>query len=501
MLHNVAVLVSGRDGAFRARCARARCGASPTTPTTAFRCSTSGSARPGPVSSPGGPTSTSWSSTTCRPRPTRTWCAWRRSAKFEDHDPAVLEAMRAAYDRGAIISPTAPARSRWARPACSTAGSARRTGVHRPAGRRVPRRQGRPEVLYADEGNVLTGAGSAAGLDASLTSGARSTAPTSPRIVARRIVVPPHRDGGQAQFIARQVVRLRRRDPRPAAHLDPREPRRGPQRRLPRPPGTHVTPHVRPPVPRRDRHHPAQLGDRPAGRRRPRSCSSAPTRPVDWIAAEVGFGNAAALRHHFTARARASARSSTGVMFCPASRRPPDELSSLRDLAGQGARQLVVEDVGLGRFGGARCSRRTPCSASSVDLARPRPRRPAGPTRRRDAVHGDVDDARVLAEDLLDLERVDVDAAADDQVLAPAVEVEVAVLVEPAVVADGERRSCSRQAAAGLLRVAEVGEPGVLGDRAPDRAVRRRRSASGRAGRGRRCRAAVSHSSLRQAVN
>src|SRR3954452_856212 len=60
-----------------------------------------------------------------------------------------------------------------------------------------------PDVLYCHDGSVLTGAGSAAGIDASLhlmreQFGARVDATT-----ARRIVVPPHRAGGQAQFIAR----------------------------------------------------------------------------------------------------------------------------------------------------------------------------------------------------------------------------------------------------------------------------------------------------------
>ena len=59
----------------------------------------------------------------------------------------------------------------------------------------------RPDVLYVEDGTVLTGAGAAAGIDASLhlvrrTFGSRVAATT-----ARRIVVAPHRDGGQAQFI------------------------------------------------------------------------------------------------------------------------------------------------------------------------------------------------------------------------------------------------------------------------------------------------------------
>ena len=57
------------------------------------------------------------------------------------------------------------------------------------------------DVLYVEDERVLTGAGSAAGIDACLhlirqVFGARVATTT-----ARRIVVPPHRDGGQAQFV------------------------------------------------------------------------------------------------------------------------------------------------------------------------------------------------------------------------------------------------------------------------------------------------------------
>jgi transcriptional regulator GlxA family with amidase domain len=58
-----------------------------------------------------------------------------------------------------------------------------------------------PDVLYVDEGDVLTSAGVAAGLDLCLHILRRDHGAAFARAVARRIVVPPHRDGGQAQFI------------------------------------------------------------------------------------------------------------------------------------------------------------------------------------------------------------------------------------------------------------------------------------------------------------
>lgn len=62
-----------------------------------------------------------------------------------------------------------------------------------------------PDVLYVDEGDVLTSAGSAAGLDLGLHLIRRDFGPEAANTVARRLVIPPHRDGGQAQFIERPV--------------------------------------------------------------------------------------------------------------------------------------------------------------------------------------------------------------------------------------------------------------------------------------------------------
>jgi AraC family transcriptional activator FtrA len=62
-----------------------------------------------------------------------------------------------------------------------------------------------PDVLYIDEGQILTSAGSAAGIDLCLHLIRRDFGPSAANTVARRLVVPPHRDGGQAQFIERSV--------------------------------------------------------------------------------------------------------------------------------------------------------------------------------------------------------------------------------------------------------------------------------------------------------
>jgi AraC family transcriptional activator FtrA len=73
--------------------------------------------------------------------------------------------------------------------------------------RRFPAVQYEEDVLYVDEGNLLTSAGSAAGLDACLHLVRRDFGAKIANTVARRMVVPPHREGGQAQFVEAPVAR------------------------------------------------------------------------------------------------------------------------------------------------------------------------------------------------------------------------------------------------------------------------------------------------------
>ena len=61
------------------------------------------------------------------------------------------------------------------------------------------------DVLYIDDGAVLTSAGSAAGLDLCVHLVRRDFGARVANAVARRLVVAPHRDGGQAQFIQAPV--------------------------------------------------------------------------------------------------------------------------------------------------------------------------------------------------------------------------------------------------------------------------------------------------------
>jgi AraC family transcriptional activator FtrA len=70
---------------------------------------------------------------------------------------------------------------------------------------RYPRVAVDPSVLYVDEGSVLTSAGVAAGLDLCLHVIRRDHGAAVAAKLARRTVVAPHRDGGQAQYVERPI--------------------------------------------------------------------------------------------------------------------------------------------------------------------------------------------------------------------------------------------------------------------------------------------------------
>lgn len=69
--------------------------------------------------------------------------------------------------------------------------------------RRYPAAKVDPAVLYVDDPPVITSAGTAAGIDACLYLVRKEQGAKVANGIARRMVVPPHRDGGQAQYIAR----------------------------------------------------------------------------------------------------------------------------------------------------------------------------------------------------------------------------------------------------------------------------------------------------------
>jgi AraC family transcriptional activator FtrA len=116
--------------------------------------------------------------------------------------PALVEALRTAHERGArLVSICSGA---FALAAAGLLDGLRATTHWRYAGllaERHPRVQVTPDVLYVDNGSILTSAGSAAGLDLLLHIVRTDHGATVANTIARRLVLPPHRDGGQAQFI------------------------------------------------------------------------------------------------------------------------------------------------------------------------------------------------------------------------------------------------------------------------------------------------------------
>lgn len=72
---------------------------------------------------------------------------------------------------------------------------------------RFPKVRVDPQVLYIDDGDVMTSAGTAAGLDCCLHLLRSRVGATLTNRLARRLVISPHRQGGQAQYIEQPLAR------------------------------------------------------------------------------------------------------------------------------------------------------------------------------------------------------------------------------------------------------------------------------------------------------
>jgi transcriptional regulator GlxA family with amidase domain len=70
---------------------------------------------------------------------------------------------------------------------------------------RYPRAKLDPDVLFVDDGDLVSSAGTAAGIDACLHLVRRELGSAAVNVIARRMVVPPQRDGGQRQYIEQPV--------------------------------------------------------------------------------------------------------------------------------------------------------------------------------------------------------------------------------------------------------------------------------------------------------
>ena len=121
--------------------------------------------------------------------------------------PELLDALRDAVARGARV--TSVCTGAFVLAAAGLLDGRRATTHWRHAAelaRRYPAIDVDPNVLYIDDGLVLTSAGTAAGIDLCLHLLRLEHGATVANDIARRMVVPPHRDGGQAQYIETPVT-------------------------------------------------------------------------------------------------------------------------------------------------------------------------------------------------------------------------------------------------------------------------------------------------------
>lgn len=131
--------------------------------------------------------------------------SWR-----DPHEPPprpILKALRAAYDRGAILAGLCL--GSYVLAAAGLLDGRRVTTHWAWAGdlaERYPKIQVDRDVLYVDEGRIITSAGGAAAIDCCLHIMRRLHGSEIASCVARRMVVPPHRQGGQAQYIEQPLL-------------------------------------------------------------------------------------------------------------------------------------------------------------------------------------------------------------------------------------------------------------------------------------------------------
>ncbi|HET7726189.1 MAG TPA: helix-turn-helix domain-containing protein [Candidatus Limnocylindrales bacterium] len=128
--------------------------------------------------------------------------------------PETIAALRRAYDRGARLMSICI--GSFVLAATGLLDGRRATTHWRFAEQlktRFPAIDVDPDVLYIDEGQILTSAGTAAGIDLGLHVVRLDYGASIANQVARRIVMPPHRDGGQAQYIEAPVAVVKDGDP------------------------------------------------------------------------------------------------------------------------------------------------------------------------------------------------------------------------------------------------------------------------------------------------
>lgn len=213
---------------------------------------------------------------------------------------ASLQVVRDAYERGATVLTL-----------CTGAFVAAEAGIldgrratthwrHAATMReRFPAVDVQPDAVFVDEGRIITSAGTAAAVDASLHLVARLFGARAAATIARSMVVPPVRDGGQVQYASGPVAERRAETLAPlvdwmSAHLDDEHSVSSLARRANLSERTFA---------RRFRD---ELGTTPGSWltsqrvRRAQQLLEATDLGLDTVAQEAGFGTAALLRHHFS---------------------------------------------------------------------------------------------------------------------------------------------------------------------------------------------------------
>jgi transcriptional regulator GlxA family with amidase domain len=124
----------------------------------------------------------------------------------EEPPPAVVEALLAAHDRGVRLA--AISTGAFALAATGLL-DGRRATTHwhytRALAEKHPRIRVDENVLFVDEGSVLTSAGAASGIDLCLHIVRADLGVAASHHAARRLVAAPYRSGGQAQYVPRSV--------------------------------------------------------------------------------------------------------------------------------------------------------------------------------------------------------------------------------------------------------------------------------------------------------
>ncbi len=127
--------------------------------------------------------------------------------KIENIDPRYLEVIRAAEARGAWVLSVCSGAFALAQAGILEGRSATTHWMHTDRlAAMYPGTRVDPDVLFVEDRKVVTSAGTAAGIDAALHIVRKEHGAAATNVIARRMVVPPQRDGGQSQYIDSPVA-------------------------------------------------------------------------------------------------------------------------------------------------------------------------------------------------------------------------------------------------------------------------------------------------------